>query len=148
MTTAASTRPTPAVLAARSPARKRAADRLAAQLAPAVLAPGERFRPLYDIAIRTSGMTARTRLTALTLGTYANGRSGRVTVQPGLHGLAAATGLTVCQVIVALRVLESRGWGRSTEPVNRETAVLQPVIPTHSMSRARVQFAASQNGTV
>ncbi|MFJ8863647.1 hypothetical protein ACIRD8_35170 [Streptomyces sp. NPDC102451] len=139
-TTAAEHRPSPADLARRSPARRRAADRLSEMLAPAVLAPGERFRPLYDIAVRTSGMTAQTRLTALTLATYANARTGRMGQQPGLHGLATATGLSAGQVVVALRVLEGRGWVRRTGPMPYETALLQPVIPTHSMGRARAGF--------
>ncbi|MGW1813311.1 hypothetical protein ACWCQM_07030 [Streptomyces sp. NPDC002125] len=137
MTTAAEHRPSPADLALRSPARRRAEHRLTEMLAPAVLAPGERFRPLYDIAVRTSGMTAQTRLTALTLATFANGRTGRMARQPGLHGLAIATGLSAGQVVVALRALEQRGWVKRTGPMPYETANLQPVIPTHSMGRAR-----------
>lgn len=136
-TTAAAPRPpSPADMAN----NRRAKDRLAAMLEPAVLASGERFRPLYDIAVRTSGMTAQTRLTALTLATYANARTGRMGQQPGLHGLATATGLSAGQVVVALRVLEDRGWVRRTGPMPYETALLQPVIPTHSMGRARAGF--------
>ncbi|MEV3995778.1 hypothetical protein AB0K62_08810 [Streptomyces halstedii] len=137
MTTTPIHHPSPADLAARSPARKRAAARLAEMLAPAELAGAERFRPLFDIAVRTSGMTAHTRLTALTLATYANGRTGAMGRQPGLHGLATATGLSAGQVVIALRVLEQRGWVKRTGPMPYETALLRPVIPNHSIDRAR-----------
>ncbi|MFJ2629623.1 hypothetical protein ACIO6T_41290 [Streptomyces sp. NPDC087532] len=136
-TTAEHRRPSPADLAANAPARRRAAARLAEILAPAVLNRGERFRPLYNAAIRESGMNPNTRLVALVLATFGNSRTGRVAEQPGLHRLAAGTGLAVGQVVVALRALETRGWVQHTGPARYEDAVLQPSIPAHVMPRLR-----------
>ncbi|MEV7712318.1 hypothetical protein [Streptomyces sp. NPDC088270] len=137
ITTAGPRRPSPADLAANAAARRRAAARQADLLAPAVLNRGERFRPLYNAAIRESGMNPHTRLVALVLATFGNSRTGRVAEQPGLHRLAAGTGLAAGQVVVALRVLETRGWVQHTGPARYEDAVLQPAIPAHAMPRLR-----------
>ncbi|WP_335936659.1 hypothetical protein [Streptomyces sp. PTD5-9] len=142
MTTAPPRRPSPADLAANTSARQRAAARHAELLAPAVLGRGERFRPLYDAAIRESGMNPHTRLVALILASFGNSRTGRLPEQPGLHRIAAATGLSAGQVVVALRALETRGWMQRTGPARYEDAVLQPSIPAHAMPRLRTLHPA------
>ncbi|WP_406420870.1 hypothetical protein [Streptomyces sp. NBC_00842] len=140
MTTAAAPhRPSPADLAANSPAHRRAQSRLADMLAPAQLEPSARFRVEFGRAIRASGMTPHSRLVALTLSTFANYRTGHIAAQqqPGLHGLAQATGLTAGQVVVALRALESRGWVSRTGSRAYEDAELRPHIPQHAVASLR-----------
>lgn len=136
MTTATAPRhPSPADLAASSPARRRAQSRLADLLAPAKLDPKARFRVEFGRAIRVSGMTPHTRLVALTLAMFGNYRTGHIVAdrQPRLHGLAQATGLSAGQVVVALRVLEDRGWVSRTGSQNYDEAELRPRIPQHAV---------------
>ncbi len=135
-------RPSPAQLA--TPAAKaRAARRMAGLMAPVELGTW-RFRPAYTQAIRQSGMTPHPRLLALVIGTYANGETGviRDDRQPGLHRLATDTGLTVGQVLIALRVLESRGWVSTAEPAPGRTT-LQPHVPRHAIATLRAARTAS-----
>lgn len=128
--------PTPGDLAAQDQAR-----RAAQMLAPGTLVRGERFRPLYERGIRASGMTPHSRLVALTLLTFASAHTGELPAerQPYLDGLADATGLNHGQVVVQLRVLESRGWVHR-DPASSaayEQAVLRPVIPRHALAQLR-----------
>ncbi|MFE4649316.1 hypothetical protein [Streptomyces sp. NPDC056707] len=136
MTTATAQRPpSPADLAAKSPARRRAQSRLADMLAPANLEPGARFRVEFGRAIRASGMTPNSRLVALTLALFGNYRTGHIPTrtQPRLHGLAQATGLSAGQVVVALRALEGRGWVSCTGSRDYDEAELRPRIPQHAV---------------
>lgn len=144
MTTAAAPRPpSPGDVADRLRTR-RAAERMAQMLAPAELRPKEAFRGLFGRAIRDSGMTPHTRLVALVLATYGHHQTGRIRTQPGLHGLAAGTGLTAGQVVVALRVLESRGWVSRSGPAAYERTELQPHIPNHVMDQLRAARTTAQ----
>jgi hypothetical protein len=128
--------PTPRDLAARDEAR-----RAVELLAPGTLVRGERFRPLFEQGIRTSRMTPHARLVALTLLTFASASTGELPLerQPYLDGLCDATGLNRGQVVVQLRVLESRGWvlRHPASPPAYEQAVLRPVIPRHALARLR-----------
>ncbi|MGW2580809.1 hypothetical protein ACWCYZ_05630 [Streptomyces virginiae] len=96
---------------------------------------GATFRARYQQGIRRSPMTPHTRLVALTLASLASD-IGEIPAdaQPGLAGLASATGLRIGQVAVQLRVLESRGWltGRGTR---HERAVFQLALPLYVRSR-------------
>lgn len=135
MTTAAAPhRPSPADLAAKSPAHRRAEERQAALLAPVHLPHSSRFRVEFGRAIFDSGMTPHSRLVALALAAYGNYRTGHIPDhrQPRLHGLAKATGLSAGQVVVALRVLESRGWASCTGSRNYDQGTLRAHIPQHA----------------
>ncbi|MGA5472562.1 hypothetical protein ACPCUK_27785 [Streptomyces arboris] len=136
--TTATRRPSPADLANPSP-NVRAARRQADLLAPVELGPKRRFRWAYTLGIRRSGMTPHSRLVALTVAQYGNAQNGRINDerQPGLHRLAQDTGLPSGQVLVALRVLESRGWVSITRPFTHDGRGLhthvQPHIPRHAL---------------
>jgi len=128
--------PTPGDLAARQKAR-----RAAELLEPGTLHRGERFRPLFEQGVRASKMTPHARLVALTLLTFANAGTGELPPerQPFLDGLTEATGLNRGQVVVQLRVLETRGWVRRhpASPPAYEQALLRPVIPRFALDRLR-----------
>ncbi|MFG3140790.1 hypothetical protein ACGFZA_31865 [Streptomyces sp. NPDC048211] len=135
MTTAAAPhRPSPADLATKTPAHQRAQERQAALLAPAAIPPTARFRVEFGRAIRCCGMTPNPRLVALTLAMFGNYRTGHIPEhrQPRLHGLAEATGLSAGQVVVALRVLESRGWISCQGSRNYDQGSLRAHIPQHA----------------
>ena len=136
MTTEAVRHPSPRDLAAREEAR-----RAVEMLAPGTLVRGERFRPLFERGIRNSNMTPHSRLVAFALLSYASGNSGELPLerQPYLDGLVQATGLNRGQVVVQLRVLESRGWvlRDSASPPAYEQAVLRPVIPRYVLAQLR-----------
>ncbi|MGI3230594.1 hypothetical protein ACRJ4B_49920 [Streptomyces sp. GTA36] len=136
MTTQTPRVPTPRDLVARDSAR-----RAAEMIAPGTLLRGERFRPLFERGIHTSGMTPHTRLVALALLAFANGGTGDLPAerQPYLAGLVEATGLTTGQVVVQLRALEARGWIHrdSSGSARYEEALLRPVIPRHALERLR-----------
>ncbi|WP_299542080.1 hypothetical protein [uncultured Streptomyces sp.] len=138
--------PSPADLAATSPAARRAAERLAALLAPARLADGDRFRVEYTRAVCASGMTPNTRLVALVLASHGNYRTGHIPtrLQPRLQGLAEGTGLAVPQVVVALRALEQRGWVSCTGGRDYDRGDLRPHIPQHAVTTLRRR--APKNG--
>ncbi|MET9096198.1 hypothetical protein ABZX72_29385 [Streptomyces cyaneofuscatus] len=152
MTTApAAHRPSPADLA--TPAAKaRAERRMADLIAPANIGPW-RFRPAYTLAIRQSGMSPHPRLVALVLAIHAHGETGIISdaKQPGLNGLAKDTGLTVGQVVVALRVLESRGWvsitRTSAHGASARATVVQPHIPEHATAVLRAITASRPERT-
>lgn len=136
MTTEVHHRPTP-----RDVANLRASHRMEELLKPGTLVRGERFRPLFERGIRTSGMTPHARLVALTLATFASASTGELPKerQPFLDGLTGATGLNRGQVVVQLRVLEQRGWIRRdlTGSPLYEVALLRPVIPRLELARLR-----------
>jgi hypothetical protein len=128
--------PTPRDVAARDEAR-----RAVEMLAPGTILRGERFRPLYERGIRGSRMTPHARLVALALLQFANAGTGELPPerQPFLEGLVDATGLNAGQVVVQLRVLESRGWVRRhpASPAAYEQALLRPVIPRCVLDQLR-----------
>lgn len=130
---AAPHRPSPADLAAASPARL-AAQRQAALLTPVNLPNSARFRVEFGRAIFASGMTPHSRLVALALAACGNYRTGHIPdhKQPRVEGLVAATGLGVGQVVIALRTLESRGWLSCQGSHNYDRATLRPHIPQHA----------------
>lgn len=81
-------------------------------------------------------MNPQTRLVALTLASLASD-SGEIdsSRQPGLAGLAAATGLTPARVAVHLRVLETRGWLLPLRGARYETAPLALALPLYVRAR-------------
>lgn len=125
----------------RDVAERRRPESIADRLAPGSLLRGERFRPLFEQGIRASQMTPHSRLVAFTLLSYASARTGELPAerQPFLGGLVAATGLNAGQVVVQLRVLESRGWVQRDPagPHLYEEAVLRPVIPRYVLAQLR-----------
>ncbi|MEU9645519.1 hypothetical protein [Streptomyces sp. NPDC048188] len=125
----------------RDVAERRRPESIADRLAPGSLLRGERFRPLYEQGIRASRMTPHARLVAFTLLSYASARTGELPAdrQPFLPGLVDATGLNAGQVVVQLRVLESRGWVRRDPagPHLYEEAVLRPVLPRYVLAQLR-----------
>lgn len=94
------------------------------------------FREVFQRGIRTSRMTPQTRLVALTLATYASaGGDIPAEDQPGLHGLAAATGLSAGRVVVQLQILEQRGWLGRSGGARYESAVIRLAVPPHVVPR-------------
>lgn len=147
-TVAAPHRPTPADLAATSPARRYAAARQAALLAPVRLPRSSRFRVEFSRGIFASGMTPNSRLVALALAGAGSYTTGHIPdrKQPRLHGLAEATGLPVGQVVVALRVLESRGWVSCHGSRDYDLAALRPRIPQHAAA-SLIHHTTAHHGT-
>jgi hypothetical protein len=125
----------------RDVAEGRRPESIADRLAPGSLLRGERFRPLFEQGIRGSRMTPHSRLVAFTLLTFASARTGELPPerQPFLAGLVAATGLNAGQVVVQLRVLETRGWVQRdpASPHRYEEALLRPVIPRYVLAQLR-----------
>lgn len=97
---------------------------------------GATFRARYQQGIRCSRMIPQTRLVALTLASLASD-TGKIPAdaQPGLAGLAAATGLRPGQVAVNLRTLETRGWLSPLHGARYEVAVFELVLPLYVRSR-------------
>ncbi|MFD9306106.1 hypothetical protein ACFWCB_26215 [Streptomyces sp. NPDC060048] len=99
---------------------------------------GSSFRGRFQQGIRISPMNPHTRLVALTLASLASD-SGEIdkAMQPGLHGLAASTGLTAGQVAIQLRILESRRWLESLQGIPYETAEFRLRLPQFGRARPR-----------
>ncbi|MER6531189.1 hypothetical protein [Streptomyces sp. NPDC001508] len=115
-------------------------------IAPSRLREGERIRGVFESAIRISGMTPNTRLTALTLLSYANFRTGRIPTrrEPSAEQLARATGLTASQVLVQLEILTQRGWlhRRAIKSGPRKGAlVLDLAVPAAVLHQLRERAA-------
>lgn len=130
--------PTPA---AQPPATPPAPATVADLVAPGVLRPNEIFRQQFQQGIRISRMLPESRLTALTLLTYANYRTGLLNkFAPSAEELSYATGLGKGQVLVQIEVLTQRGWlthrtlGRGPR---QGEAVLQLCIPALVLDQLR-----------
>ncbi|MEU2450082.1 hypothetical protein ABZ605_08485 [Streptomyces sp. NPDC012765] len=97
---------------------------------------GTEFRTLYQQGIRSSLMVPQTRLVALTLASLATD-TGQIPAdaQPGLAGLAAATGLRPGQVAVNLRALETRGWLSPLHGERYDAAVFRLTLPLYVRAR-------------
>ncbi|WP_423833328.1 hypothetical protein [Streptomyces manipurensis] len=96
---------------------------------------GNTFRARYQQGIRTSPMNPHTRLVALTLASLASD-TGEIpsAAQPGMSGLADATGLPLRQVVVQVRTLQTRGW-LTGEWTRRNAARFQLALPLYVRSR-------------
>jgi hypothetical protein len=116
------TTPSPADLARRARPRPAEDGTKPAQLTPAKaiapgqLAPGERFKTLYQRGLMISGMLPQARLVGHTLSLYAHHRTGRISPnhQPSHDQLAADTGLNPGSIGAQFEILRQRGWLQST----------------------------------
>ncbi|MFE7096992.1 hypothetical protein [Streptomyces erythrochromogenes] len=111
--------PTPADLAARLARR------------PPLLAGSHRkFRSRYLQAMRETRMIPHTKLVGLVLGVYGT-PDGVIPAnrQPGVAGLATATGLTPGMVLVQLGALEQRQWLQRVPGARYDTEPLRLSIP-------------------
>ncbi|GGX99051.1 hypothetical protein [Streptomyces fructofermentans] len=117
-------------------------------LAPGSLRGKERFRATFQRGIRLSRMHPHARLLAHTLLWYSSHLTGRVSPssQPSIEELSYGTGLTIDQVAVQLRVLESRGWLRFhtlNEGPRQGDSAMRLAIPTHVLEQIRARITGA-----
>ncbi|MFB7171114.1 hypothetical protein ACFCYM_09870 [Streptomyces sp. NPDC056254] len=97
---------------------------------------GPDFLARYQQGVRCSQMIPQARLVALTLASLASD-TGEIPdgAQPGMAGLASATGLPIGRVAVNVRTLETRGWLTRLQGTRHERAVFQLTLPLYVRSR-------------